>query len=163
MTSGAARVGLDLLLAAPLALIVIVMAGTRRRRIRQRAMNAPLRAEITADVVFETRLDHVSHVGEGGFGGTSGYWIELWGPARLVVGTGAFMVSTSMNEFVFRGAESSITVSQEPSRVVSRDYVIIAGGDGERRHEVAISRNTDLQEIWTALLGAGASPGPPSS
>lgn len=126
-------------------------------------MNAPLRAEIMARVVFETRLDHVSYVGEGGFGGTSGYWLQLWGPARLVVGAGAFMVSTSMNEFVFRGSESSITVSQEPSRVVTREYVIIAGGDGAQWHEVAISRNRDLEEIWTALAAAGASPGPRSS
>jgi hypothetical protein len=163
MTGEAGRVGLDILKVLPVVLIVVAVVGTRRRRDREGAMNAPLRDEIAARVVFETALDHVSFVGEGGFAGTLGYWISSTDPARLVVGTDAFVISSFSREFAFRGCESSIALSQEPSRMVRRDYVIITGGSGDQWHEVAISRNRDLQEIWMALAGTGAATSPPQA
>ena len=80
------------------------------RQKRERTTNALLRGEIQAGARFATRLDHVSHLGTGGVGGTRGQWISLRGPKRLVVGADAFMISApqALREFVFTGRESSI-------------------------------------------------------
>lgn len=84
----------------------IVYMFTQRNRVRTR--NAPLRAEIEAQVSYETALERASILGTGGFGGTRGYWISLRGPKRLIVGTDAFMVCApqAFREFVFTGRES---------------------------------------------------------
>jgi len=63
------------------------------RRDRERARNAPLRAEIEAQVCFKTTLYRASILGTGGFADTRGYWASLRGPKRLIVGTDAFMIS----------------------------------------------------------------------
>jgi RHS repeat-associated protein len=139
------RLNMDLLpLIVPLLIIgVIVYMFTRRTR--ERASNAPLRGEIEARVCFSTLLARVSMLGTGGFeGGTRGYWNTLKGPARLIVGTDAFMVSSFFWEYAFRGRESSIALSQEPSSAVARDSIIITGESGGRQVQLAISRRGAL-------------------
>jgi hypothetical protein len=78
----------------------------------------------------------------------------------LVVGTDAFVVCApqAFREYVFTGRESSITFSQEPSRVVTRDWIIIAGQNGTRQIQLAINQKETLPEIWKALVGTGAAP-----
>jgi hypothetical protein len=128
------------------------------RRARERAGNAPLRNAIEARVSFRTRLDRASILGTGGFRGTRGVWVPLRGPKRLVVGTDAFMVCApqALREIVFIGYESSIALSQAPSRVANRDWIIITTGQaGGRQIRLAITRD-NLQEIWQALAGTGA-------
>jgi hypothetical protein len=129
------------------------------RRSRDREKNAPLRGEIEARVCFATPLDRVSKLGTGGFeGGTRGYWIALRGPTRLTVGTDAFMVSApqALREYVFTGRESSIAFSQEPSRVVKRDWIIITGQSATGEVQLAVSRRDAMPQIWEALAGTGA-------
>jgi hypothetical protein len=147
----------------PFALIPLLIIGgivylfVRRRR--ERETNAPLRGEIEARVCFATPLDRVSKLGTGGFeGGTRGYWIALRGPTRLTVGTDAFMVSApqALREYVFTGRESSIAFSQEPSRAVTRDWIIITGQTAAGEIQLAISRREGLPQIWEALAGTGA-------
>jgi hypothetical protein len=127
------------------------------RRNSERERNAPLRAEIAALVRFETALDLVSMLGTGGFGGTSGAWIPLRGPKRLVVGSDAFMISApqALREYVFNGREASVAISQEPSRRAVRDWIIISGQAGGREVQLAIARD-NLPEIWQALAETGA-------
>ena len=124
---------------------------------RVRARNAPLRAEIEARVCFETPLFRVRVLGTGGFDGTPGMWISLRGPKRLIVGTDAFMVSAAqaLHDYVFTGRESSIALSQAPSRLVKRDWIVITGQDRGRQVRLAITGD-NLPEIWQALAGTGA-------
>jgi hypothetical protein len=142
---------------------VIVCLFLRRNRERAgnrgRAGNAPLRNDIEARVSFQTHLYRASVLGTGGFGGTRGAWISLRGSKRLIVGTDAFMVSASsatqpLREYVFIGRESSIALSQAPSRVIDRDWIVITGQAGGRQVWLAITRN-NLPEVWQALAGTG--------
>jgi hypothetical protein len=131
------------------------------RQNRERTANAPLRGEIPARVRFATKLDHVGILGTGGFGGTRGQWIRLRGPKRLVVGADAFMISSpqALREFVFTGRESSIRFSQVPSRLVQRDWIVIAGQVSGRQVQLAITKKAGLPDIWQALAGTGAAQG----
>jgi hypothetical protein len=131
------------------------------RQNRERTANAPLRGEIQARVRFATKLDHVGILGTGGFGGTRGQWIRLRGPKRLVVGADAFMISSpqALREFVFTGRESSIRFSQVPSRLVQRDWIVIAGQVSGRQVQLAITKKAGLPDIWQALAGTGAAQG----
>lgn len=152
---------LGLLFLLPLLLIIGAIVYLVRQHDKARVGNAPLRAEIEAAVSYSTPLDHVSFLGTGGFtGGTRGYWIIIKEPARLVVGVDAFMVTSYLDEYVFCGRKAPIAVSQEPSRMVKHDWIIISGRSGGRQAELAISREGALQEIWTALAGTGAAPVP---
>jgi hypothetical protein len=131
------------------------------RQNRERTANAPLRGEIQAGVRFATKLDLVGILGTGGFGGTRGQWIRLRGPKRLVVGADAFMISSpqALREFVFTGRESSIRFSQVPSRLVQRDWIVIAGQVSGRQVQLAITKKAGLPDIWQALAGTGAAQG----
>jgi hypothetical protein len=142
---------------------VIVCLFLRRNRQRAgsrgRAGNAPLRNEIEARVSFQTPLYRASVLGAGGFAGTRGMWISLRGSKRLIVGTDGFMVTASsatqpLREYVFTGRESSIALSQAPSRVVNRDWIVITGQAGSRQVRLAITRD-NLPEVWQALAGTG--------
>jgi hypothetical protein len=127
------------------------------RRNRERAKNAPLRAEIEAQACFETTLYRVSKLGTGGFGGTRGLWISFRGPKRLVVGTDSFMISAPLafGEFVFAGRESSIALTRVPSRLVDRDWIVITGPTDRGQVQIAITQD-NLPDIWQALAETGA-------
>jgi len=144
----------------PLVGLAIIASGwvyMFKRRDRERAGNAPLRREIEARVCFETRLDRVSILGTGGFRGNRGYWIPFRGPKRLVVGTNAFMISMpqALREYAFSGCESSITLSQMPSGLAARDWIVITGQAAGRQVQLAITKKEGLPEIWQALAGTG--------
>lgn len=126
------------------------------RRNRERAGNAPVRNEIEARVSYRTRLDRASVLSTGGFGGTRGVWIPLRGPKHLVVGADSFMVSApqALREIVFTGYETSIAISQAPTGVADRDWIVITGQAGGRPVRLAIARD-DLPEIWNALASTG--------
>jgi hypothetical protein len=128
------------------------------RQNREREANAPLRNEIQARVCLSTRLDRVSKLGEGGFRGTRGVWIDIRGPKRLVVGADAFMISMpqALREYVFTGRDSSIATSQAPSGLAKRDWIIITGQADGRQIQIAITKKEGLPEIWQALAGTGA-------
>jgi hypothetical protein len=138
--------------AAILCVIAYAYIGSNRRRAR----NAPARNEIEARVHFETPLSRVRVLGTGGFGGTRGMWISLRGPKRLIVGTDAFMVSAAQapHDYLFTGLESSIALSQAPSRLVNRDWIVITGQDRGRQVQLAITGG-NLPELWQALARTG--------
>lgn len=147
--------------AIPIIMSVIIIGGIMflfMRQNNERATNAPLRAVIQGQVSLSTRLDHASILGTGGFGGTPGIWIRFKGPKRLVVGADAFMISMpqALREFVFTGRESSIAISQAPSRLAQYDWIIITGQAGGRQVQIAITKKEGLPEIWQALAGTGA-------
>jgi hypothetical protein len=147
--------------AIPIVMTFVIISGIMYlfiRQNRERGTNSPLRDEIQRRVCLSTRLDHASKLGEGGFNGTRGMWINFRGPKRLVVGTDAFMISMpqALREFVFIGRESSIAMSRSPSRLVQRDWIIITGQAGGRQIQIAITKKEGLQEIWQALAGTGA-------
>jgi hypothetical protein len=147
--------------AFPILMSFVILAGLVylfRRQNRERTTNAPLRDEIQAGVRFATRLNHVSILGTGGFGGTRGQWIRLRGPKRLVVGADAFMISLpqALREFVFTGSESSIRYSQAPSRLAQHDWIVITGQANGREVQLAITKNAGMPDIWQALAGTGA-------
>lgn len=129
------------------------------RRNRERAMNAPLRAEIEAQARMKTSLNKARILGTGGSGGTRGYWISVRGPVRLTVGTDAFMISApqALHEYVFAGRETSIMVTQAPSRRAERvrDWIVITGQIDGRQKQLAITQD-NLADIWKALEAAGA-------
>ena len=144
----------------PLLIPLLIIGGwvyMFKRRNRERGRNAPLRAEIEAQRCFETILYRTSILGTGGFGATRGYWIPLRGPKRLIVGTDAFMVSApqALREFVFTGRESSIAFTRMPSRLLDRDWIVIAGQAGGRQVQLAITQD-NLLDVWQALAGTGA-------
>jgi hypothetical protein len=131
------------------------------RRNREKTANAPLRSEIEAGVTLRVSLHRASILGTGGFGGTRGMWIPLRGQKRLTVGTDGFVVSAPLagREFVFTRGDSSIALSQAPSRVVSRDWVVITRLDGDRQLRLAITRDS-LPDVWQALAGTGVTLAP---
>ena len=147
-----------LVMVAPVVIIGTLMwVGTR---VWRNPRNAALRGEIEAQVCFATKLDGASLLGTRGFrgfGGTRGRWIRLQGPRRLTVGTDAFMIyaPNALREFVLRGRECSIEFSQEPSRFVNRDWIVITGQAAGRQVQLAITRH-NLLEVWQALAGTGA-------
>jgi hypothetical protein len=145
----------------PLLGVLVIIGGWMyvfTRQNREREANAPLRDEIQARVYLSTRLDRVSKLGEGGFRGTRGVWIGFRGPKRLVVGADAFMISMpqALREYVFTGRESSIAISQTPSGLARRDWIIITGQADGRQVQIAITKKEGLPEIWQALAGTGA-------
>lgn len=129
-----------------------IIAFLVMRRNREGGSNAPLRNEIEMQVCFATSLYRASR-----FAGNRSEWIPLRGPKRLIVGTDAFMISApqALREFVFRGRECSITVSQSPSRFVKRDWIVITGQADGHPVRLAISHN-NLPEVWQALARTGA-------
>ena len=131
------------------------------RRSRERGENAPLRNEIEAGASYRAPLRRASVLGTGGFGGTRGVWISLRGPKRLTVGADAFMVSApqALREYVFTGRDSSIALSQAPSRIVDRDWIVITRRDGGRQLRLAITGD-NLPEVWQALAGTGVTQAP---
>jgi hypothetical protein len=131
------------------------------RRNRERDGNAALRSEIEAQVSFRAPLNRASVLGTGGFGGTRGIWIPVRGPKRLTVGTDAFMVSApqALREYVFTGRDSSIALSQAPSRIVNRDWIVVTRQDGGRQLRLAITTE-NLPEVWQSLAGTGVSLAP---
>jgi hypothetical protein len=131
------------------------------RRNRERDGNALLRYEIEGGVSFQAPLHRASVLGTGGFGGTRGMWIRLRGPKWLTVGANGFVVSAPLagREFVFTSGDSSIALSQAPSRVVTRDWIVITRQGGDRRLRLAITRD-DLPEVWHALAGTGVALAP---
>lgn len=146
--------------ALPILMSIVIIGGILflfMRQNRERAANAPLRDEIQGRVCLSTPLDHVSKLGTGGFRGTPGMWIRFKGPKRLVVGADAFMISMpqALREYVFTGRESSIAISQAPSRLAERDWIIITGQAGGRQVQIAITKKEGLPEIWQALAGTG--------
>jgi hypothetical protein len=145
-----------LAIVAPVAVVGTLMwASTLRWRSRQRARNAPLRSEIEVQVCLATTLKYASIL-RAGVAPIFGGWLPLLGPNQLIVGTGAFIVSTSaLGEFVFRGRECSISFSQAPSRFVSRDWIIIARKANGRPVQLAITHD-NLPAVWQALAGTGA-------
>jgi hypothetical protein len=141
-----------------LAVIVCGAVGLVIRRNRDRATNAPLRAEIEARICFETALDRVEVLGTGGFRGTRRYWHTKRGPTRLVVGTDFFMISApqALSEYVFTGRESSIAIAQMPFGPAGRDWIVIKGQAGGRQVQLALTHRGNLMDIWRALAGTGA-------
>jgi hypothetical protein len=141
---------------APL-VIIGVAAYLLARRNRERTVNAPLRREIEARVLFQTPLARVSKLGTGRFDGTAGYWIQLRGPKRLVVGPDAFIISASqaLREFVFTGPGSSIELARLRFGLSVRDCIIVTGNTGNGNVQLAIAQN-NLPEIWHALAATGA-------
>ena len=134
------------------------------RRNRERAVNAPLRAEIGAQVRFKTRLHRVKILGTGGWsGGTRGYWLTARGPTWLTVGTDAFIISNpqGFREYAFRGSGTSMMVTQAPSGWDVRDWIVLTAQIAGRQRQIAITRD-DLPEVWQALAGTGVTvmPGP---
>jgi hypothetical protein len=123
------------------------------RQHRERDGDAPLRYEIGERVSFRAPLYRASILGTGGFGGTRSMWIPLRGPKRLTVGTDGFMVSAPLagREHVFTRRDSSIALSQAPSRIVNRDWIVVTRQDGDRRLRLAITRD-NLPEVWQALF-----------
>lgn len=85
-----------------LALILCVAAVLVIGWNRERARNAPLRSEIKGQVCFEAALGRVSQLWTGWLRGSSGEWVPLRGPKRLIVGTDAFIVSApqALREYV---------------------------------------------------------------
>jgi hypothetical protein len=144
----------------PFLAAVVIVGGVylmmRRYRL-ERAGNAPLRAEIAAQVRLATPLDRVSKLGTGGFGGTRGYWIPVRGPKRLVVGADSFMISApqALREYVFTGRDSAIALSRMRYGLADRDWIIIAGTVGDREVQLAITKKDGLSDIWQALAAAG--------
>jgi hypothetical protein len=140
--------------------IAVLFAFALLQQHRERVRDAPLRAEIAAEARFEIALDRVRLFWTGG-SRDRGRWIRIRknGPMRLVVSPDAFAVRTPGAVWVFRGSESSIEFSQEPSRSASRDWIVITGPNGGRQVEIAISKKGSMQEIWHALAGTGAASG----
>jgi hypothetical protein len=62
--------------------------------------------------------------------------------------------SQAFREYVFAGRDSSIAFSQEPSRLGSRGWIVIAGQVRGRQVRLAVTRD-DLPEVWQALAGTG--------
>ncbi len=60
-----------------------------------------------------------------------------------------------LHEFVFTGRES-IRSSQAPSRLVQRDWIVIAGQASDRPVGLAITKKAGPSDIWQALAGTGA-------
>ena len=55
--------------------------------------------------------------------------------------------------------DSSIAVSQAPSRIVNRSWIVVTRADGDRHFRLAITAG-NLPEVWQALAGTGVTMAP---
>jgi hypothetical protein len=141
---------------------ILLWAGMRLWLHRQRTRTAGLRSEVAAGVRFEVILDATRwYKTNGSLWGADRSWFSL-GPAQLMVGADAFVISApkAFSEFAFKGCDCSISLSQSPSSPFrQRDWIVISGtgitplGSG-RQAQLAISHD-NLWDIWRALVAAG--------
>ncbi len=135
------------------------------RIVLRRRREAPLRREIRAQsITFRTELGHVKTMT------SRGWWTGPYGLIELIVRTDGFEVSSAIPpvrvalglEYYFRACDTTIEVSQLPSGVYKRDWIVIKGQQLDKEVQLAIAQKSSLHEAWNALARAGAVPiGPP--
>ena len=142
------------------AVVVVAAVGPNVRKWRR---NAPLRREMrTQPIVFRTELGRVR------FPDAAWWWadgemprgVELIIPGDLVR-VGAPFGLVMFPQCYFRAPETTIELSCNPLRIYgidSRDEWIVVRGRQDGRVQLAMTRKYFLDDVWNALVAAGAVP-----
>jgi hypothetical protein len=133
--------------------VAIAQTSLRHRR------TAALRKEAKGQAIaFQIRLDHVRVMGSG--------WTDLKGEMVLIVRADAFEVSATTPllgtifgmDYYFRAPDTTIEVSESPSFLKKRLWIVVSGKQGTSRTELAITSENHLYDAWAAFVRAGVVP-----
>jgi hypothetical protein len=142
------------------AVVVVVAAGPSVRAWRRNALLR--RAMRVQPVVFRSEVDGVRFPG--------GPWWRAGGEMRRLVEliirgdlvrVGAPFGLVMFPECYFRAPETTIELSRNPLRIYgigSRDEWIVVRCRRDGRVQVAMTRKYFLDDVWNALIAAGAVP-----
>ena len=59
-------------------------------------------------------------------------------------------------EYYFRAPDTTIEISELPSFLKKRLWIVVRGNQGTSRTELAITNESHLYDAWAALVRAGA-------
>ena len=148
-----------------LAVVVALVVAVVGQIVFRRYQNAPLRREMrTQAITFRTELDWVkipdppwwAREAEDGLRGM-----------ELIVRGGMFEVSTVFRvviglEYCFRARETTIELSRNPLRIYGmdtrREWIVVRGRQADRDIQLAMTKRHFLDDVWNALVAAGAVP-----
>ena len=140
------------------ALFVVAMAGSF---VRGWYRNTPLRREMrTRPITFRTDQVWVRF--------PASPWRESGTAVRgmeLIIRGDMFRVGAPFGlglNYYFRAAETTIELSRNPLRIYGltgrREWIVVRGRQLDREVRLAMTKRYFLEDVWNALLGAGAVP-----
>lgn len=150
---------------ATVGVVVAVAVAALALNLREWRRNAPLRQEMkTHPIAFRTELRLVKFPDSPWWGAGNevrGRGLELIIRGEMVrVGFPFGLVAGP--QFYFRAPETTIEFSRNPLRIYgidSRDeWIIVRGKRNGREFRLTITKRHFLEDIWTALVAAGAVP-----
>jgi hypothetical protein len=159
-----ARLPGSLLLYGALAVAVAVVVAGLGLELREWRRSAPLRHQMRKQpVVFRTELRRVRFPGRSWWGDERELvrWVELIIRGDLVR-VGAPFGLVMFPQCYFRAPETTIELSRNPLRIYgidSRDeWIVVRGRQAGREFQLAMTRRYFLDDVWNALVAAGAVP-----
>jgi hypothetical protein len=136
----------------------------------ERRRDAPLRREIRArDITFRVALEHVTVIRPGLLQPGGDFGVAIQGPVDLVIRGDAFEISSAVPlcrvvmglEYYFRASETSVELNWPIPRIYGIDTkprLVMRGRHEGKKIQLRIEQK-NLQEIWNAVMAAGAVPG----
>jgi hypothetical protein len=147
---------------AVVVVVVLVMLGQHVLGWRR---NGPLRREMRAQpVTFRTDLRWVKVSDPPGWMYGAGYGIRN---VELIVRGDMFQVGNVFSaimgvEYYFRAWETTIEVSRNPLGIYGidgkREWIVVSGQRDSRDFRLAMTKKYFLDDVWNALVRAGAVP-----
>ena len=138
--------------------LAVIVAGTYLGfDLREWYRRAPLRREWKARAVtFRTELDWVRYQPDGEMKRMEifvrGDVFRVGAPFGLILG---------LNEY-FRAPETTIAVSRSPLRIYGiegrREWIVVRTIREDREFQLSLTKRFFLDEVWNALVAAGAIP-----
>jgi hypothetical protein len=147
-----------------LAVVIAVVVAGLGLDLREWRRSAPLRHQMrNQPVVFRTELRRVRFPGRSWWGDERELvrWVELIIRGD-VVRVGAPFGLVMFPQWYFRAPETTIELSRNPLRIYgidSRDeWIVVRGRRDGREFQLAMTRRYFLDDVWNALVAAGAVP-----
>ena len=138
--------------------LAVVVAGTYLGfDVREWLRSAPLRREWkTRAVTFRTELRWVRFPPDNHMKRLElivrGDMFRVGAPFGLIVGP----------SYYFNAPETTIAVSRNPLRIYGidgrREWIVVRGKQGDREVQLSLTKRFFLDEVWNALVAAGAIP-----
>jgi hypothetical protein len=154
------------MLYAALGVMVAVVVAALSVNLRAWRRNASLRREMkTRPVAFRTELRLVKFPGSPWSG--AGDAVLGRGLLELIIRGDLVRVGVAFGlvigpQFYFRAPDTTIELSRDPlcSYGVDgrREWIVVRGTQDEREFQLAMTKNSFLDDVWTALVAAGAVP-----
>jgi hypothetical protein len=125
--------------------------------VREWYRRAPLRREWKARAAsFRTELDWVRYQPDGEM-----KWMELFVRGDMFRVGAPFGLIPGVNDY-FRAPETTIEVSRGPLRIYGvedrREWIVVRTMRDDREYQLSLTKRFFLDEVWNALVAAGAIP-----